>query len=59
MKTDVVLQKWNDAFINKAGPVSVDSQEVKLVLSRVKALELALADALRPSYGKRVAARNW
>jgi hypothetical protein len=47
MKTDLTIVKWNDALINKAGPVSIDAEDLKAVLSRIKALEIALADQLR------------
>lgn len=56
MNTDLTIVKWDDALINKAGPVQIEASDLKAILSRVKALELALADQLRLAHGTKLGA---
>ena len=50
MRTDLLIDDWSSRLLGRAGPVNIDADDLKLFLSRIKALEDALADRLRLEY---------
>ena len=52
METEALLLKLDSALKANPAQIALNAKELQMVLNRVKALEYALADMLRFTYGK-------